>query len=81
MNHPVREVLKEVIFGLLIMEPHKVRERRSRRRRGRTTTSYRILGGNRFFRCHEKETKPREREREREREKEREEKQRDTAGE
>ena len=76
MNHPVREVLEEVIFGLLIMEPHKVRERRSRRRRGRTTMSYRILGGNRFFRCHEKETKPRKRGRERERE----EKQRDTAG-
>jgi len=61
MNCPVREVLKEVISGLLITEPHRIRNRRRRRRR-RTTMSYWVLRGNRFFRCHKKETKQRERE-------------------
>ena len=61
MNHPVREVLVEVIFGLLITEPHRIRKR-GRRRRRRTTSSDQVLGGNRLFKCHEKETKLRERE-------------------
>ena len=65
MNCLVREVLKEVIFGLLIMEPHRIKKREGKRRRGRTMTSYRVLGGNIIFRCPEKETKPKERERER----------------
>ena len=64
MNHPVKEVLKEVISGLLIMEPHRIKKREGKRRRGRTMTSYRVLRGNRIFRCPEKETIPRERERE-----------------
>ena len=62
MNHPIKEVLKEVISGLLIMEPHRIKKREGKRRRGRTMTSYRVLGGNRIFRCPDKETKPRERE-------------------
>ena len=58
MNHLVREVLVEVISGLLIMEPHRIRKR-GRRRRRRTTSSDQVLKGNRLFKCHEKETKPR----------------------
>ena len=65
MNCLVREVLKEVIFGLLIMEPHSIKNRGRRRRR--TMMPYQVLRGNRLFRCHKKETKWRERERERER--------------
>ena len=58
MNHLVREVLVEVISGLLITEPHRIRKR-GRRRRRRTTSSDQVLKGNRLFKCHEKETKPR----------------------
>ena len=58
MNYPAREVLKEVISGLLIMKPHKVRNKM--RRRKRTMTSDRVLARNRLFRCHKKETKSRE---------------------
>ena len=64
MNYPAREVLKEVISGLFIMKPHKVRNKM--RRRKRTMTSDRVLARNRLFRCHKKETKSRKKKRNRE---------------
>ena len=66
INHLVREVLIEVIFSLLITEPHKIKNKRIRRKRIRTMTFDRVLGRNRLFRCHKKETKLREKKRNRE---------------
>jgi len=57
MNRLVRKVLIKVILGLLITEPHKIRNRRRR-----TTTSDRVLGRNRLFRCHKKVNRERRKE-------------------
>ena len=65
MNHLVGKVLKKVISCLLIMKLNRIKREGSRRRRGRTTTSYWVLRKDIIFSCHEKETKTRERGRER----------------
>ena len=50
MNHPVIEVLNEILLRVHITEPNSIRNRRKRRRRRRrTATSDQVLGGKDFL--------------------------------